>query len=200
MEYAGIAGGITKVTDRRRAAVAAWSRILIAGARSDALGKNCTQTLISFYLAAAHPHATADLGQHGKARLPPSPAISALRCDRLLQRHRGWRGDNWSAIFAPCRKTKDWSCEKEWRLVFPLPYIRETAKVGISLKSITIDLRTPLDHQRRLTEIAQKLNLPLYRPSQRPQTLNCFLSQSNFPCDHAARSSSPNAEATAADS
>jgi hypothetical protein len=72
-------------------------------------------------------------------------------------------GNNWSAIFACCRKTKDWSYEKEWRLVFLFPYSGETAKFGIPLKSITMGLRTSPDHQRCLTEIAQKLDIPLYR-------------------------------------
>lgn len=72
-------------------------------------------------------------------------------------------GNNWSAIFASCRKTKDWSYEKEWRLVFPVAYTGETAKFGIPLRSITIGLRTSPDHRRRLTEIAQKLNIHLYR-------------------------------------
>jgi hypothetical protein len=72
-------------------------------------------------------------------------------------------GNNWSALFASCRKTKDWSYEKEWRLVFLFPYTGEPAKFGMPLKSITIGLRTPQDHRRRLTEIAQKLNIPLYQ-------------------------------------
>jgi hypothetical protein len=72
-------------------------------------------------------------------------------------------GNNWAAMIGSCHKTTAWSYEKEWRLVFPVAYTRETAKFGIPLKSITIGLRNPPDHRRRLTEIAKQLNIPLYQ-------------------------------------
>jgi hypothetical protein len=72
-------------------------------------------------------------------------------------------GNNWSAMLAACRKTKAWSYEREWRLVFAVAYPKEKAHFTIPIKSLIMGLRVEKQVQRRLFEIAQKLDVPLFR-------------------------------------
>lgn len=90
-------------------------------------------------------------------------------------------GNNWSGMLAACHKTRVWSYEREWRLVFPY-YLKEKAHFTIPIKSLTMGLRVEIQIQRRLFEIAQKLKVPLFRtlPSSTESTL-LFESVTNPP-------------------
>lgn len=72
-------------------------------------------------------------------------------------------GHNWSGVLAACHKGKDWSHEREWRMVFPWQMPRGKNNHPIPIKSITAGLKTEGKVQKRLFEIAQKLSVPFYR-------------------------------------
>jgi hypothetical protein len=75
-------------------------------------------------------------------------------------------GNNSSAMLAACHKTTAWSYEREWRLVFAVAYPKEKAHFTIPIKSLIMGLRVENQVRRRRFEIAQKLDVPLYRTLQ----------------------------------
>jgi hypothetical protein len=79
-------------------------------------------------------------------------------------------GNKLVALIAACRKSKRWSYEREWRIVCPAPPPQRNAKLRIPIKSLTMGLRTSSDDQRRLTEIAHRLQIPLFKTLMSPSS------------------------------
>lgn len=77
-------------------------------------------------------------------------------------------GNKLVAMIAACRKSKRWSYELEWRIVCPTPPRLTNANLRIPIKSLTMGLRTSSDHQRRLIEIANRLQIPLFKTLMSP--------------------------------